>query len=298
MKTLIIGASGKIGRFIINSSNRNYILTYNKNKISDGIHFDITKDNLSNILKKFSINKIVLLSAISNPDECYINKNHSNMINVIKTKKLIDEIVKKKIYFIFFSSECVFCGTKGNYSEKSFLKPRNVYGFQKYLIEKYIKKKTKNYAILRLATIYGDQLNDKTLISNFLSDLIKGKRKFEVAVDQKFNPLYIKDLERILKEFLKTKIKGLYNVGGTQQLSRYECIKKITEQLKTKKKNEIILNKAKLSSFKTIDKQALNKTMNTNKLSKRIKIKMNKFENVAKKMIMTNYVNEKLFKRS
>ena len=86
MKTLIIGASGKIGRFIINSSNRNYILTYNKNKISDGIHFDITKDNLSNILKKFSINKIVLLSAISNPDECYINKNHSNMINVIKTK--------------------------------------------------------------------------------------------------------------------------------------------------------------------------------------------------------------------
>ena len=47
MKTLIIGASGQLGKVIIDNKNRNYILTYNKNKISGGIHFDITKDNLS-----------------------------------------------------------------------------------------------------------------------------------------------------------------------------------------------------------------------------------------------------------
>ena len=151
MKTLVVGASGKIGKFIINSNNRNYILTYNKNKISGGIHFDITKDNINSVLKKFPINKIVLLSAISDPEKCYINRHRSNMINVIKTKKLIDEIVKNKIYFIFFSSECVFCGKKGDYTEKSFLKPKNVYGYQKYLIEKYIKKKTRNYTIIRFA---------------------------------------------------------------------------------------------------------------------------------------------------
>ena len=47
MKTLIIGASGKIGRLITNFKNKNNILTYNKNKISGGIHFDITKNNLN-----------------------------------------------------------------------------------------------------------------------------------------------------------------------------------------------------------------------------------------------------------
>ena len=73
MKTLIIGASGKIGRLITNfkNNNKNNILTYNKNKISGGIHFDITKNNLNFFFEKFPINKVVLLSAISDPDECY-----------------------------------------------------------------------------------------------------------------------------------------------------------------------------------------------------------------------------------
>ena len=89
MKTLIIGASGKIGKSIINYKSKDVIFTYNKNKISGGVHLDITKNNLNSFFKKFLVNKVVLLSAISHPDECYRNKNYSNMVNVIKTKKLM-----------------------------------------------------------------------------------------------------------------------------------------------------------------------------------------------------------------
>ena len=42
-----------------------------KRQIHKGIHFDITKNNLDGLSKKFSVNKIVLLSGISNPGECY-----------------------------------------------------------------------------------------------------------------------------------------------------------------------------------------------------------------------------------
>ena len=75
MKTLIVVALGKIGKSIINSKSKNIIFTYNKNKISGGIHFDITKNNLNSFFNKFLINKVVLLSAITDPDECYRNKN-------------------------------------------------------------------------------------------------------------------------------------------------------------------------------------------------------------------------------
>ena len=297
MKTLIIGASGKIGRLITNFKNKNNILTYNKNKISGGIHFDITKNNLNFFFEKFPINKVVLLSAISDPDECYKNKRYSHLVNVIKTRKLINKIIKKKIYFVFFSSEYIFCGKKGNYTEKSIVKPNNLYGLQKNSIENYIKKNTKNYAILRIAKIYGDKLNDQTLISNFISDLIKGKRKFEIANDQKFNPLYVKDLKIVLDKFLKNEIKGVYNVGGYQQLSRYECIKKIIKKLNVKNKKKISLNRTNLSNFNIVDKRPLNVTMNINKLRKKTKIKMNKLENIAKKIIFKYHVNEKIFER-
>ena len=70
LKTLIIGASGKIGRYLLELGNINYVYTYNKRTIHKGIHFDITKNNLNRLCKKFSVNKIVLLSGISDPDEC------------------------------------------------------------------------------------------------------------------------------------------------------------------------------------------------------------------------------------
>ena len=93
-KTLIIGASGKIGKYLLEYGNNDYVYTYNKKRIHKGIHFDITKNNLNKLCKKFSINKIVLLLGITDPDECYKNKNYSNLINVIKTKEMIDYIIK------------------------------------------------------------------------------------------------------------------------------------------------------------------------------------------------------------
>ena len=37
MKTLIIGASGKIGRYLLEYGNVNYVYTYNKRKIHKGM---------------------------------------------------------------------------------------------------------------------------------------------------------------------------------------------------------------------------------------------------------------------
>ena len=53
-----------------------------KNKIPNGIKFDLSSDNVSSLIKKFNINKIILLSAIGSPDECFKNKKKSHSINV------------------------------------------------------------------------------------------------------------------------------------------------------------------------------------------------------------------------
>ena len=81
MKTLILGSSGKIGKHFIKDK-KNYIYTYNKNKIKNGIKFNINKDNIEKLIKKFSIKKVVILSAISDPDYCYANKKKSYMKKV------------------------------------------------------------------------------------------------------------------------------------------------------------------------------------------------------------------------
>ena len=99
MKNLIIGASGKIGKYFLRSGKNNYIFTYNNNKIKGGIKFNILNEKIEKITKKHQINGIVILSAYSDPDFCIKNKKKSNFLNVVKTKKLIKEI-KIKSYFL------------------------------------------------------------------------------------------------------------------------------------------------------------------------------------------------------
>ena len=297
MKTLIIGASGKIGKYLVKYKRKDYIYTYNKKKIKHGIKFNLSKDNIETILKNFSVTKVVLLAAISDPDECFKNKKKSKLINITKTKKIIDILVKQNIYFIFFSSEFIFCGKKSNYNETSNVTPNNLYGKQKYFIEKYIKKKTKNFAILRVSKTYGDDLNDKTLITNFLNDLKKRKRNFKIASDQRFNPLYIMDLEKIISLFLKKRIKGIFNVGGPEQLSRYQCFKKMKNQFSAEKRKKIYLEKTNLKNFKLIEKRPLDVTFNISKIKNVINFRLQKIEEVTKKILKAQNLNEKLFNR-
>ena len=72
MKILVVGGSGKIGRSF---NFKNTKKTYFKNKIKNGIKFDIIKNNINVILEKYEINRVILMSAISDPDICFKNKS-------------------------------------------------------------------------------------------------------------------------------------------------------------------------------------------------------------------------------
>ena len=294
MQSLIIGGSGKIGKSLNYKHSKK---TFYKNKIKNGIRFNLINDDINLLIEKYKINRVILLSAISDPDVCLKKKNYSNKLNVDKTKKLINILIKKKIYFIFFSSEYVFDGKIGNYKENSKIKPNNLYGKQKFTIENYIKRKTKNFSILRIGKTYGDNIKDKTLISNFLNELINGKSFFKVANDQIFNPLFIGDLKKIVDIFLKKKIKGVFNVGGPQKLSRYKVLELILKTLGKNIMKNVKLEKISLNDIATLDRRPLNVSMDIKKLKTKIKFKMKTISNIAFNMIIKNNVKSKIFKR-
>ena len=293
MKTLILGSSGKIGKFFIKKNN-DLIYTFFKNKISGGVKFDINKNNVNKLLGKHNINKAIILSSYSDPDYCYKNKKKSYLLNVISTKKIINQFIKKNIYFIFFSSEFVYCGKKNNYNEKSYTKPFTIYGKQKLLVEKYIKKKTNNFAIFRIAKTYSDSLDQKDFFSNFFYLLKKKNYSFNAASDQIFNPLYINDVVKISNYLIKKKIRGLFNVGGPKSYSRYACVKILRKHLPNSIRNKVKIKKVKMKAIITKEKRPLNLSMNVSKLKKIYGFKTTKFEKLAKIAIKRNF-NGKYF---
>jgi dTDP-4-dehydrorhamnose reductase len=281
MVSLVIGASGKIGKYFLDNKRQKLLLTFNKNKFKGGLKYDILKDKIYDIILKYKISKVVLLSACSDPDYCKKNLEISNQLNVVKTKKLISDLIKFKIYFIFFSTEFVFDGKKGRYSENDRTKPINIYGKQKLEIEKYIKQNTKNYCIFRIAKTYGDNFRDNTLVVDFIKKSKQRKVKIFAAKDQKFSPLFSKDLVKITNLFLRKKITGTFNIGGPKIYSRYGLYSKFNKLIKKSKKyNKINLIATNLKNFKFIDKRPKDVSFNIKKLNKVINFKLTNIEKV------------------
>jgi dTDP-4-dehydrorhamnose reductase len=290
MKCIVIGSSGKIGKYFLNK--KDFVFTYNSRKLDSGIKFNLIKDDFSKILKK-NISRAVILTSYSDPDFCKKYQKKSRLLNVKKTKKLIDILIKKKIYFIFYSTEFVFDGKKGNYKENDRAIPINIYGKQKLEIEKYIKRKTKNFCIFRIAKTYGDNFNENTLITDFLKKTRKNNMPILAATDQIFSPIYVKDLVKITEIFLKKKINGIYNVGGNQAINRYDLYKKFNAYLKDNNYYKPVrIIKKKLNDFKFIDKRPHNVSFNIAKLKKIIKFKLSNIEEIFIKI-----KNEKLNSR-
>jgi len=281
MSILVLGATGFIGKyFCVNSKLKNIIKTSRKKK-KGYIKFDLIKNNIEPLIEKYNIKKVIFFSAISNPKKCEENVNYSRLVNVKKSKELLNFLLKKNIYFIFFSSEYVFDGNKKNYKENSFRKTKLIYGQQKILIENFLKKnRNKNFSILRIAKTYGDQIGDNSIFTS----IVKLKKKHNIvysANDQYFSALYVKDLIKVIDISITKNIKGLFNVCGDENLSRYQYLKILCNELNL---NKIKIKKGKLKKLSKNNNLPLNVTMNNSKIKKKLNFKFTTFQSFISKL--------------
>ena len=129
---------------------------------------------------------------MSKLDDCMKDSELSNKLNIHSTQKVIEICSKYELKIIYFSSEFVFDGEKGLYSEDDRTNPINLYGKQKLAIENYLKKYVKNYCILRIAKTYNLSLTDDTLFAGWYNMIFnKNIKEITCFDDQYFSPLFV-----------------------------------------------------------------------------------------------------------
>ena len=129
IKKRIVFSGGK-GRFgkIFQQKNTNYEIFY-----PSRTELDITKINtIRSYLKKNKPKYFIHCAALSRPMKIhYQNIKKSIDINIIGTCNVVKICQEYKIKLIFFSTNYVYPGFKGNYLEESSLLPFNNYGWSK-----------------------------------------------------------------------------------------------------------------------------------------------------------------------
>ena len=187
-------------------------------------------------LKKFKPEILIHLAGLSRPMNIHqTDINKSIDLNIIGTSNITKACSDLKIKLIYFSTNYVYPGTKGNYAEFDPVKPFNNYAWSKLGGEAAVHL-YKNSLILRVC------MTEEPFIH---------KRAFKNVIS---NFLYHSEVVKILFRLLRKK--GIINVGGKKR-SIYDFAKK--QNVKVKK---IYMNKNSLPK---------NSSMNLNKLRKMIK---------------------------
>ena len=166
---------------------------------------------------------IVHTAAITDPDYCELHHNVALAINTFATRELAKAASHRGARLIYTSTDLIFDGAKGNYTEADSPAPQSYYGKTKYLGELEISNICSNYVILRLSILYGRGNGFRQCFFEKLEQqAIRGDRA-NLFVDQFRSPLYIGDAVEAIARLANSKNqKGLFHLGGPERMSRFE----------------------------------------------------------------------------
>lgn len=234
IKTAVIGASGYIGAHLLKRYRETYpdcIGTQFSRARKDLLHFDLCNPELSQLnLIDNEYKAVLIASALPNVAWCEAHPKDSYELNVKGTLKFIKQLHKNNLTTIFLSSDYVFNGEVGNYTDQSEPNPITEYGRQKAEVEREIPNLTNNYVILRLSKIYGTAWKDNTLMDSLAAAFMQNQT-VTVAIDQFFSPTHVKDVVSMIEFVQQNNIKGLLNLSHPNSYSRYQIAAKLAEAM-------------------------------------------------------------------
>ena len=264
---LIIGGSGYLGSNLKRILKHKKLLsTHNLNSNKDSIYFDLLNSDISDVLLNYpNISTIIILGGVVKFSKINENLLLAYDVNVLATKKLLKKIKDKNIFPIYFSSESVFDGLKGNYIEEDKPNPTFEYARHKYEIEKFILENFSKYQILRLSKVFDSNLSGNTLIVNWVNQ-IKNKENIFCANNNIFTPIHLDDLCKILKILISNLYTGIFHLSSQLAFNRKEMLEMLIRRISTKSDCNVKIKYQSLNSFKGTEDQPLNTSLNPNKL--------------------------------
>ena len=266
-KTAIIGASGFIGSHLIKKYKSKYpdcIGTSFSSDVTNLLKFDLRNPNIKPLdLERTGHKAVIITSYKSNISYCENEPRKAYEVNVEGMLQLIKNLSQTSLKIIFLSSEYVFDGNQGKYSDNHPRVPNTAYGKHKKIIEDEIKNLTDNFLVLRLSKMYGLTKGDKTIFDE-AANLLNQKKEVLAASDQYFNPTFIDDLVRAIIDIQEKDLKGCINVCAPETWSRFEMWTQLAQIMN---KNINLIKKIKLYDIPIMKGRPLNTSMVCNRLN-------------------------------
>ena len=285
MKILVLGGSGLVGNFFIrNSINHEIITTFNKTKIntsniiSKKINLPEDWTKLQNLILEKKPDIVLNSMAFSNSDFCETNKEKVYALHVKVSEKITALCSKINSKIVFLSTDYVFDGKKGNYTENDETNPINYYGHSKDLAEK-ITLKNENNLVLRTAMVYG--LSSKVRFLRYVIENLRKNQEINTYNDIFNSATLLDDLTNGISKAIEFDANGIYHMVGSSCVSRFDFAKTVAKVFNF---NENLVKPVSIVSSKLKAQRPVKPCLNNSKAVKTFNVKFSSINEGIKRV--------------
>jgi dTDP-4-dehydrorhamnose reductase len=276
LKLLITGASGLYGSKLAKLALDRGIEVYSSDIQSLSVYGNFVKLDISNkaqveeAFKTIKPDVVVHAAALTDVDKCELNKALAWRVNVDGTKNIADACQTAEAFLFCVSTDYVFSGEKGSYSEYDARDPVNYYGLTKVEAEEIVKC-LPEYFIARPSVIYGSTpAAGKVNFVLWLIETLRRGERVKIVTDQWNTPTLNTNLAEMTLEVLERRLTGIYHLCGATRVSRLEFAKKIADAFDLDKS---LIDKVSSSQFSWPAKRPSDSSLDTSKAQRNLKCK-------------------------
>ncbi len=247
-KIFITGSAGLIGSSLYSAFKGEGFVVYGVDCISGACvdcMVDVSvKTKLNQKLNEFQPQIIIHSAAIKGLADCENDKLKSWYVNVESTAEIVQYAKTRDVKIVYISSDIVFDGKMGNYSENDLPNPINWYGTTKYHSELLVRE-IPNSAICRTALVLGllresdrvqlakelksDTLNNQSLLPYFVINRLNKNQKVTLSNKTISSPTHIDLLKMSILIIVNRNLRGVYHCIGSESISRYSLAVRIAD---------------------------------------------------------------------
>jgi dTDP-4-dehydrorhamnose reductase len=240
-KVLLTGSNGLLGQKLINLYLRDKTIALiatargeNRYPVKNGytyVSMDVTNaSNVQDIITLHKPDTIIHTAAMTNVDACETDQEGAEKLNVDAVEYLVDAANAVEAHFIHLSSDFIFDGEDGPYTEEAEPEPLSYYGETKLAAENMVRNQCDKWSIARTILVYGivQDMSRSNIVLWAKGALEKGQ-PINVVNDQVRSPTLAEDLAIGCKLIEQKEVEGVFNLSGKDQMSIVEIVERVAD---------------------------------------------------------------------
>jgi len=237
-RILVIGSNGMLGQRITEFYNRSdkvelMCVSAEENSFIPEIQYKqldiLQKDQVKQVILNFFPDVIINTAAFTNVDKSETERETAWKINVGGVENIALYSWTIDAHLIHFSTDYVFDGKNGPYTEDDKPNPIGYYGRTKLASENSIRVSGTRYTIVRSNVLYGPSKYGRPDFVKWVVNSLQNGEKIRIVTDQIGNPTYIDDLVDAVNKIVEFKKEGIFNIGGREMISRFDFTLRIAK---------------------------------------------------------------------